>query len=1022
MPGPQPRLRSYLSEWLVLLAFMLTFVAVFGYSHFMEYHQVEVREYERLSSQAALIDKNLVSQIHVTRHALGSVAQHWASWRSADGNTSPVNHRLAQISDTLPGVLSIVVLDASGRVVASNNDRLLGVDLSGRDYFQNARQHPDPQTLFVTPPFRSTSKHWVIGMYRVMQGADKKFAGVVLAGIDSRYFQTLLESVRYTPDVWSYLAHGDGRLFMVQPERPGTDGMILTDADSFFVKHMRRGQVASVFTGTVLVTGEDRMIAFRTIHPPELLMDKPLVIAISRDHKVVFANWLDSAMIETVMFALLLVVCFLSLYFYQRRQRASDRLSLQQQETMQASEALLYAIFDASPDAMLVSDERDMVTMTNRQVEHILGFTEADLIGHSLSMLVPERFRAKHAERLDALSQTPVTRRTGPGLNVKSLRKDGSECDVEVSVSRVSTAEGDLFVSAMRDVTERKQAQEQLRIAAAAFESQEAMVVTDLNSTILQVNRAFTSITGFSAEDVVGQNPRLLKSGHHDAHFYRAMWQTIQATGSWQGEVFGRRKNGEIYPKWLTVSAVRGDDGGVTHYVGAHHDMTEQKKAQEKINELAFFDQLTGLPNRILLMDRVRQAMTACIRTGTCGALILIDLDNFKTLNDTLGHDCGDKLLEQVAQRLSVCVRAGDTVARLGGDEFVVVLVGLSLSTVDAASAAETFAQKILAALNAPYLLETATHHSTASLGATVFNGQQLTADELMKQADLAMYRSKDAGRNALSFFDSTMEVAVRERAALEGDLRRALGTQQFRLYYQAQVDDTGCVTGAEVLLRWLHPRRGLVSPADFIPLAEETGLIVPMGQWVLDTACHQLARWADQPQMSLLTIAVNVSVVQFTQLDFVDQVLEMLKLSGAEPSRLKLELTESLLVDKVEEIVSKMTTLKSHGVGFALDDFGTGYSSLAYLKRLPLDQLKIDQSFVRDVLIDPNDASIAKTIVSLAQSLGLGVIAEGVETQAQMDFLAAAGCRAYQGYLFSRPIPLAEFEEWVKNSLKRAA
>jgi diguanylate cyclase (GGDEF)-like protein len=429
---------------------------------------------------------------------------------------------------------------------------------------------------------------------------------------------------------------------------------------------------------------------------------------------------------------------------------------------------------------------------------------------------------------------------------------------------------------------------------------------------------------------------------------------------------------------------------------------------------LAFFDQLTGLPNRTLLMDRLRQAMTASSRSNRYGAVLFIDLDKFKTLNDTLGHDMGDLLLQQVAQRLTSCVRVGDTVARMGGDEFVVMLASLSVDERDAAIQAEAIGEKIIKTINQAFQLKDVTYHSTPSIGATLFNGSQTEIEVVLKQADLAMYRSKDAGRNTLRFFDPDMEVDVMKRAALERDLRLAVQEQQFLLHYQAQVDTTGRLTGVEVLVRWQHPRRGMVSPAEFIPFAEETGLILPLGHWVMETACKQLAIWAGQPELSHLKVAVNVSAYQFRRDDFVAQVLAILDSTGANPQRLKLELTESLLVDDVENIIGKMNALKAKGVSFSLDDFGTGFSSLSYLKRLPLDQLKIDQSFVRDILTDPNDAAIARTIVALAESLDLQVIAEGVETEEQRDFLANSGCHAYQGYLFSRPLPLEEFEAFA--------
>ncbi len=557
----------------------------------------------------------------------------------------------------------------------------------------------------------------------------------------------------------------------------------------------------------------------------------------------------------------------------------------------------------------------------------------------------------------------------------------------------------------------------QLRIAATAFESQESMMITDAAGVILKINGAFSASLGYSADEIVGKTPSMLKSDRHDAAFYRAMWESINRNGSWQGEIWDKRKNGEVFPKWLTISAVKDEKGVVTHYVGTHLDITTRKLAEEKINELAFYDQLTGLPNRTLLFDRLKQAMTASARSESHCALLLIDLDNFKTLNDTLGHDVGDLLLKQVADRLRGCLRAEETVARLGGDEFVVILMGLSNIKGEAADQTEIVGDKILTALNQVYPLKGAVCHSTPSIGATLFTGIQVSIDDLLKQADLAMYRAKETGRNTLRFFDPVMQTCVVRRAELEAGLRDAVQKEQFLLHYQAQVTDAGRVTGAEVLVRWQHPERGMVSPAEFIPLAEDTGLILPLGSWVLETACAQLAVWANQPEMCELTLAVNVSAHQFKQPDFVHQVLSILKKTEANPHRLKLELTESLLVDNVQGVIEKMFALKAKGVGFSLDDFGTGYSSLSYLKRLPLDQLKIDQSFVRDVLIDPNDAAIARTIVALAASLGLGVIAEGVETEAQREFLAGVGCHSYQGYFFSRPLSIHGFEAYVRKT-----
>jgi diguanylate cyclase (GGDEF)-like protein/PAS domain S-box-containing protein len=555
-----------------------------------------------------------------------------------------------------------------------------------------------------------------------------------------------------------------------------------------------------------------------------------------------------------------------------------------------------------------------------------------------------------------------------------------------------------------------------LRISATAFESHESLMITDVDSVILRVNKAFTETTGYSAEEIVGQTPRLLKSGRHNAEFYREMWDTLLRTGKWQGEIWDRRKNGEIYPKWLSISAVKGDDGVVTHYVGSHIDITERKASEERIQHLAFYDHLTDLPNRLLLIDRLKQALASSTRSSREGALLYIDMDNFKNLNDTLGHDIGDLLLQQVTQRLKSCIREGDTVARLGGDEFMVMLLDLSEQPIEAAAQTEAIGEKILVALNRPYQLDSYVHHCTASIGATLFSDHKQAIDELIKQADIAMYQAKKAGRNTLRFFDPLMQASITARVSMEDELRDAIERQQFQLYYQIQVDSSHRPLGAEALIRWLHPERGLVPPLQFIPLAEETGLILPIGLWVLETACAQIKAWQLDSLTRDLVLAVNVSANQFRQADFVAQVEATLQRHGIIPRLLKLELTESLLLHDIEDTIATMKALKEIGIQFSLDDFGTGYSSLLYLKQLPFDQIKIDQSFVRDIATDPNDAAIVQTIIAMTQTLGFNVIAEGVETETQQEFLELRGCNAFQGYLFSKPVPIAQFEALLKQ------
>jgi diguanylate cyclase (GGDEF)-like protein/PAS domain S-box-containing protein len=551
---------------------------------------------------------------------------------------------------------------------------------------------------------------------------------------------------------------------------------------------------------------------------------------------------------------------------------------------------------------------------------------------------------------------------------------------------------------------EARRTRADLRIAATAFESHEPMVITDPEGVILRANQAYVASTGYALEELIGQNPRRAQSDLYEPGFLSGMWKTLRQQGVWHGEIWDKKKNGDLYLKDLTITVVTSSRGDATHYVETHVDITRRKAAELEIENLAFYDPLTHLPNRRLLRDRLQQVLAGLKRDGDAGALLFIDLDNFKVLNDTRGHAMGDLLLQQVAQRLGASVRKEDVVARLGGDEFVVMLQTLASAPMEAAAQAKMVGEKILAALNQPYQLSGEQYHCTCSIGIALFTDNTDTVDELLKRADVAMYQAKNAGRNGLCFFDPRMQATIMARAQLEADLRDGLQTGQLVLFYQGQVDRYNRLIGAEALLRWRHPVRGLVPPVEFIPLAEESGLVVALGLWVLDAACRQLVLWGGRAETAHLVLAVNVSPRQFRHPDFVAQVLSIVEQTGADPRKLKLEITESLMLKDVPETIQKMASLKDRGVGFSIDDFGTGYSSLSYLRRLPLDQLKIDKSFVQDVFTDANDAAIVRTIVALAQSLGLEVIAEGVETVEQRDFLATNGCYIYQGFLFSRP------------------
>jgi len=672
------------------------------------------------------------------------------------------------------------------------------------------------------------------------------------------------------------------------------------------------------------------------------------------------------------------------------------------EEATQAASQYSRSLIEASLDPLVTISAEGKITDVNTATEKVTGAERAGLIGSDFANYFTDPAEARNGYKQVFLKGYVTDYR----LAIRHV--SGKVTDVIYNASVYYNAKGEVagVFAAARDA--------ELTLTATIFESQEGMFITDANAVIRRINKAFTQITSYTSEEAIGQKFEMLRSNFHDEAFYTNKWEIINNTGMWAGETMGKRKNGEIYPQHLSVTAVKDIKGIVTNYVATLTDITKRKAASDEIKNLAFYDTLTHLPNRRMLMDKLTKALSAINRSG---AVLFLDLDQFKSLNDTLGHDMGDILLQQVASRLRNCLRDGDTVARLGGDEFVVLIEDLSEQPIEAATQTETIAKKLLNTLDQPYQMGTYEHRSTASIGATLFSDHKIGLDTIIKQADIAMYQAKADGGNTMRFYDPKMQKLISDRVDMERELRQAIEQQQFQLYYQIQVDSSGHPLGAEALIRWKHPEGNIIAPLEFIPLAEETGLILPIGQWVLETACAQLAIWQKNAHRKHLILSVNVSAKQLQRANFVTQVQETIQHHGIDSTKLKLELTESMLVKDIDSIINKMNVLSKIGVRFTLDDFGTGYSSLLYLKKLPLSQLKIDQSFVNEIVVNENDLTIVSTIIAMAHSLGLGVIAEGVENEEQRHLLINNDCLQFQGYLFGRPVPVDEFEALLSLS-----
>ena len=683
---------------------------------------------------------------------------------------------------------------------------------------------------------------------------------------------------------------------------------------------------------------------------------------------------------------------------------------------LQESRRQMETLINTLPDPVWLKDTNGVFMTANRAFERLIGRPFRDIEGKTDYDLCPADlagfFQQKDREAIAAAK---------PQANEEWLTDAESGQAVLLETTKVALPGVDGspigVLGIAHNITERKQAEENLNLMSKVFfNSGEAILISDANNRILAVNREFTKLTGYEQWEVIGKDPKLLSCGNTPREVYEEMWRTLNENDHWQGEMWDRRKTGEPYPKRLSISVVRDSEGKIINYIGSFEDITDRKAAEDQIRYLAHHDALTGLPNRFSLHDRIEQSMAFARRFDKTLAVMLIDLDRFKTINDTLGHNAGDQLLIQVARRLEGSVRESDIVARIGGDEFIVVLTGVETS-----ADVEEVAGKIIKCIAAPYRIAGHELRTTPSLGICLYPGDANEFSELIKHADIAMYHAKSEGRGLFKFYTAAMQEAVNQRATVENELETALEEGQFQLHYQPQVDhQANRVVGVEALLRWQHPVRGMIAPCDFIPLAEETRLIIPLGRWVLEEACRQLKRWHDAG-LTDLHMSVNLSAVQLQEQTLPLTVRKTIQQAGLAPDYLHLEITESMAMRNPEDNIVMMKALADIGVKLAMDDFGTGYSSLAYLKLFPIDTIKIDRSFVKDIEIDDNDAAICEMTMLLAHKLGMHVIAEGVETDQQLAFLSDIGCQCFQGYRYSKPLPADQAQAFIETFGKPA-
>ena len=1012
------------SQWALLIVGLCLLAGAVIHNLYKSYMDILNVEEQRLLTQVRMVNTNLGAQLIATDHILRDISIELKTAPAHRWSKIVPNKRIEFLVDALPGVRTLLAIDANGVVRLSNWKDIIGKNLSQRDYFQAALKQPDTSRLFLSAPFKTLLGAWGINLVRVASDSQGDFAGIIVATLDPEYFKTLLESVCYSSDMWSALVHGNGDLFLMTPAQPQLLGQNLAKPGSFFRRHIESNKPETILRGIVSVTGQKRLMAQYTIRPETLPMDRSLVVAASRDQDAILKGWRKHARSQGFIFAVVSLVSTLTLVSFQRYQREQLQVATKARQELLDARQLLTTVIEFLPDAIFVVDNDKKVVVWNRAIEKMTGVSKEEMIGKGDHEYTIPFYGIRRTQLLDLFdiddadlkSKYANISRTGETLDAETFCPalyDGEGAYVWATGVPLYDAAGQRIgaIESIRDITERKRNEDFLRKLTHGIEnSASAVLITDVHGAIEYVNKKFTQLTGYSPEEAIGKNPRILKSDATPREVFDNLWKTILSGEEWRGELLNRRRNGEVYWSIASISPLHNEQGEITHFIANVEDINERKNAEATIERLAYFDPLTDLPNRRMLQDRLEMALKRSRRQATGAALLYLDLDSFKHINDSLGHPAGDKLLREMASRFTKTLRDDDIVCRLGGDEFAVVLHDIRHD-----QDVVPIAQKLVDVAAEPMQLEGREVVVTSSVGIALFPKDGSDPKVMSKHADIALYHAKEEGKNTFRFFSEELNNSLRDRIAMEHGLRHVLDRGELELHYQPKVSvATGQVIGVEALLRWNSPEFGLVSPMRFIPLAEETRQIIPIGEWVLRTACQQQLLW--QQQGLQLSMAVNLSAVQFKSPSLIDRIAAIIDETGIQPEHLELELTESALVDKPGDVVQVLEQLRSLGCGISIDDFGTGYSSLSYLKNFPVTILKIDRSFVRDLAHDSGDRAIAQSVVSLATNLDMQTVAEGVEELEQLEILKQIGCTYIQGFIHSRPVPADQIPAVVKR------